>query len=452
MRVLVAPDCFTGTLTAAQAAAAVAAGWRRVAANDELVEVPLSDGGPGFLAALGASLGSAPDARWLPVRVPGPVGSPVDAEILLVTAQDGVPTGYLESAGACGSHLVPPPARDPGATSSRGVGVLLAAARRAGARRIVVGLGGSGTNDAGAGLLAALVEDVLADEAPARDTPHRHAPPARSLPVESLPGESSTAMSLPVESLAAGRCLPTLARLAAGGDSLAGIRAEDLTDAGPALRRLRERWAGVEIVVASDVDVPLHGPDGASLAFSAQKGASPGQAERLEGALADFASAVTRVLDAPADLADRPGAGAAGGLGFGLFLLGGRRVPGVLTVAEAVGLRDLLRGCDLVITGEGRFDRQSLRGKVVSGVAHLAGETGTPVILLAGQVAGDRTSPAGPPAPGTRRSSGPPGRVAVHAVAMTPAEVAASLADPAGWLTAAAARLAAEWAATRSPW
>jgi glycerate kinase len=145
--VLIAPDCFTGTLSAVEAAEAIAAGWRASAPGDELVLAPLSDGGPGFLDVVGAATGG----RRHRCRVTGPLGEPVEAEVLLVGD-----TGYVESAQACGLHLVPRAARDPMRTTTFGVGELLEAAVRAGAHRLLVGLGGSGTNDGGAGALAAL--------------------------------------------------------------------------------------------------------------------------------------------------------------------------------------------------------------------------------------------------------------------------------------------------------
>src|SRR4051794_1513166 len=161
MRVLIAPDCFTGTLTAGQAAQAVATGWHRHAPGDELLLCPLSDGGPGFVDVLHQVLGG----RLVALTVPGPLGEPTPAAVLLVTGPDGVLTGYVESAQACGLHLVPADRRDPGVTTTVGVAALLEAVRQAGARRIVVGLGGSGTNDAGAGLVAGLATDDELDAA-----------------------------------------------------------------------------------------------------------------------------------------------------------------------------------------------------------------------------------------------------------------------------------------------
>jgi glycerate 2-kinase len=378
VRVLVAPDCFTGTLTAGQAAGAIAEGWRRRAPGDDLEECPLSDGGPGFVDVLHQVLGGDLAA----VTVVGPLGTPVPASVLLVTGSDGVRTGYVESAQACGLHLVPVGRRDPGTTSTAGVGQLLAAARSAGARRVVVGIGGSGTNDAGAGALGALAG----------------------------PGGG-------------------LDRLTAGGEALRGTDAADLAE----LVAVRDDWRDVDLVIASDVDVPLLGLQGASAGFAAQKGATPEQAQELERCLADFAWAAGHGLGTDRKLAAAPGAGAGGGLGFGLMLLGGRRVPGSQAVLDAVGFAGRLRRNDLVITGEGSFDWQSLRGKVVAGVAREALEVGTPVVVIAGQVQVGR------------RESLAIGVESAYPVAETPEQVAAALADPVGTLAARAARVAGTW-------
>ncbi|MDQ1288458.1 MAG: glycerate 2-kinase [Actinomycetota bacterium] len=387
VRVLVAPDCFTGTLTAPEAAGAIEAGWRRHAPGDDVEVCPLSDGGPGFVDVLHRAL----DGRLLTVTVPGPLGHPVPASVLLVPDEDGV-VAYVESAQACGLHLVarevPPDRRDPGVTTTRGVGALLRAARDAGARRIVVGLGGSGTNDGGAGLLADLVTE-----------------------------------------LRGGRASGVSERLARGGAALAGVTAEDLGD----LAALREDWSGIEIALASDVDVPLLGLQGASAGFAAQKGASPERAQELERCLGDFAAAAASALGLDRRVSSTPGAGAAGGLGFGLMLLRAVRIPGVQAVLSAVRFGDRSRRSDLVVTGEGCFDWQSLRGKVVTGVAHEALAAGVPVVVIAGQVMVGR------------REALEIGVESVYPVARTPAEVEEALADPVATLTARAERVARTW-------
>lgn len=315
MRVVIAPDSFGGTLSAVEAAAAIDAGWRSVAPDDELHLVPMSDGGPGFVDVLAANL--AGERRTC--RVHDPLDRPVDAEWFL--AGDGA---YVESAQAAGLHLLDPAERDPRRTTTYGVGELVAAAT-AGVARVVVGLGGSATNDGGAGLWAALgaqPDDVL-----------------RS-----------------------------------GGAALLGLD-----------QVLPPHLPAASIVVATDVDHPLLGPNGASAVFGPQKGADREAVLDLDDALRRWAELVEGVTGR-LGLREEPGAGAAGGLGFGLLALGGARASGFTLVADAVGFAGRLAGADLVITGEGRFDGQSLRGKVVAGVAGAAQEAGAPCVVVAGQV------------------------------------------------------------------
>jgi glycerate kinase len=246
-------------------------------------------------------------------------------------------TAYVEAAQACGLHLVPAARRDPTRTTTYGVGELIDAALRAGAGRIVVGLGGSATNDAGAGMLAAL---------------------------GALARDASGAVVTEV--------------LGGGGLGLRRVAALDLAEP-------RRRLAGVRLQAASDVDNPLLGLRGATNGFAVQKGASREQVMALEGSLVSFAAAAGRRPDGK-DPAVALGAGAAGGLGYGLLALGAERAPGIDTVLAAVGLPARIGRSDLVITGEGSFDWQSLRGKVVSGVAGLALAQGRAVLVLAGRV------------------------------------------------------------------
>lgn len=388
MHVLIAPDCFTGTLTATQAAEAMAAGWRRRAPDDLLTLVPLSDGGPGFLDVLTSSV---PGESTI-VTVSGPRGGSVPAALHITTDEGGRRTAWVESAQAIGLHLLDATERDPGVTSTHGLGELLDAALAQGVQRIVVGLGGSGTNDAGAGMLAALGAG----------------------PREALGG---------------------------GGAGLIAVREPDLAG----LAAARERFAGVELVAATDVASPLLGLQGASAVFSEQKGATPEQAQVLEGALGHFADVVRRVMPAGNDLLtgrerrlDRePGAGAAGGVGYALLLLGGRRVSGVETVLSAVGLERLVAAADLVITGEGCLDWQSLQGKVVAGVAELAAAHATPAVALAGQVLIGR------------REAMAMGLAGSYAVADKHADLAPVMADPVGTLADRAERVAATWSPRR---
>ena len=326
MRVLIAPDDFKGTLSAVEAAEAIAIGWRLHAPDDTLTLIPMSDGGPGFVRAVSTVLGG----DIAPVGLRGPMGETAIGMVLMV---DG--TGYVESAHGCGLALVHPDRRDARAATSYGVGQLIAAAIDSGARRIVVGLGGTASTDGGAGMLAAL-------GATARD--------AAGAPIA----------------------------LEAGGAALADVATVNLAPA-------RARVADVEIVVASDVDSPLLGSRGAARGFAAQKGADDAAVEELEAALTSYSRAIGRRADGK-DPAVALGAGAGGGLGYGLMLLGGRRVPGIETVMGVLGLEAAIGVSDLVITGEGCFDWQSLRGKVVSGVAAAALNQGRPVVVLAGRV------------------------------------------------------------------
>jgi glycerate 2-kinase len=388
VRVLIAPDCFTGTLSAGEAAEAIAEGWRRSAPHDDLTLVPLSDGGPGFIDVLSRALGGTTVSR----TVADPLGRPVPAAILLVEV-GGRRTAYLESAQACGLHLLTGDERNPLVTSTYGVGQLIEAAVAEGANRVVVGLGGSGTNDGGAGLLAALGA-----------------------------GDPDA--------------------LAAGGAKLQDLAADALQG----LVAVRQRLRAIDLVLATDVDSPLLGFHGASAVFAPQKGASPEMAQQLESALGRLTEVVRRVVPPGRDLLtgnemrlDRePGAGAAGGLGYGLLLLGGRRVSGVQAVLDAVGFDSLVRATDLVVTGEGRFDWQSLRGKVVAGVAQAALANAKPAVVIAGQTLVGR------------RETMALGISGTYAVAENPGQIAAALADPAGTLSARTTRVATTWSPRRA--
>lgn len=361
MRVLVAPDKFAGTLTAVEAAEAIAEGWHRHAPDDDVVLAPMSDGGPGFVDVLHASLGG----DLLAVTVEAPAGHEVPATLLMVGT-----TAYVESAQACGIHLTGGKLGEFGTTV--GVGTLLLEAVNAGAEKVVVGLGGSGTIDGGAGLLAALGAD--AD------------------------------VSLDV-----------------GGVFLDGVTTVDLSIA-------RGLVDGVEIIAATDVDSPLTGLFGASKTFGAQKGLDEEMQVIMDGFLEELAAATDRRLSLT------PGAGAAGGLGFALMLLGATRVPGIGLVAEAVRLAEQARAADLVITGEGAFDFSSRAGKVPAGVAAVAAEALRPCIALAGQVL-----------VGSRETRALGMDSAYSMVEMVGEERA--FADPAGALSELAARVARTWSA-----
>jgi glycerate kinase len=323
VRVVLAPDGFGGTLSAREAAQALAAGWSSVTPGDELVLLPLSDGGPGLTDVLAAA---RPTAVLQSVVVEDPLARPVPAALLL----DGG-TAWVESAQACGLHLLHEDERDPLRTTTYGVGQLVTAALESGASRIVVGLGGSATNDGGAGLLAALGLDRL----------DRHG-----------------------------------GRLPPGGAALA--RCHHLAG------ELDPRLAQVELVAATDVDAPLLGLHGASAVFGPQKGADRAAVLALDAALERWANVLEPALGVV--VRHRPGAGAAGGLGAALLALGAVREPGLSLVASAVGLEAAIAGADLVVTGEGRYDATSLGAKVVGGVAALAAEHAVPCLVLAGSV------------------------------------------------------------------
>ncbi len=373
---LLCPDKFAGTLSAPEVAAAVAEGWRDVAPGDELLVRPLADGGPGFVEVLADALGG----RRLPVPTVDPLGRPATGEILLT--DNG--TAYLESAQACGLHLLSDAERDPKATTSYGLGLLVTAAVEAGARTVVVGLGGSATNDGGAGMLVPLGVTPLDD---------------------------------------AGRALPY------GGAALTAVAA---LDGEPRLR-------GATLVAATDVDNPLLGLHGASSVFGPQKGADRADVLLLDAALTRWADVLTqRLPGCPPGLGALPGGGAAGGLGAAVLALGGRCESGIGLVTRAVKLDAALDAADLVITGEGSFDHQSLRGKVVAGVAGAARDRGVPCVVLAGRVSTGRREAA---AAGVTDAYS----LVEHFGGEERGGVDAAMTRPAEGLRALGARLAGQW-------
>ena len=319
MRVLVAPDAFAGTLTAPEAARAVAEGWARQAPDDEMTALPMADGGPGFVDVLHDSLGGDLEV----VTVSGPLARPTPVTLLM---SDG--TAFVESAQACGHPLLDEP--DPWNSTTAGVGEAVAAAVDAGASKVVVGLGGSATNDGGAGLLGALgaTADVPLDAGPA---------------------------------------------------GLRGITSVDLAPA-------RERLDGVALVAAIDVDTQLLGMFGATKTYGPQKGLAEDEILVVDRILDELVVAACGSAPADRRVAEQAGAGAAGGLGFALMLLGATTRPGVDFVSDAVGLAAACAEHDLVVTGEGTYDHTSRSGKVVHGVATTAASAARPCIVLAGQV------------------------------------------------------------------
>lgn len=325
--VLAAVDKFKGTLTAAQVAHHLAVGLRSASPDVRVRSLPVADGGEGTVAAAVA-------AGFRPVRVTvtGPTGEPVPADLAV---RDG--TAVVEMAAASGLAALPGGVPDPRGATSAGTGDLLAAALDAGCRQVVLGVGGSAGTDGGAGMLVALGARVV----------DRH-----------------------------GRPLPR------GGAALAEAHAVDLSGLDP-------RLAEVDLVLATDVDNPLLGPEGAAAVYGPQKGASGEDVAELDRALARWAELVVRAVGpTAAGAADAAGAGAAGGVGFAaLAALAARPCSGVDVVLDLVGFDDALVGVDLVVTGEGSLDEQSLHGKAPVGVARRVAARGVPVVVVAGRVA-----------------------------------------------------------------
>ena len=326
MKIVLAPNAFKGSMSAMQAALAMVQGVRQACRGAEVMPVPVADGGDGLAEVLIDALGG--EARSLSVQ--GPFGEPVQAVLCHVPA---LGLSAVEMAAASGLALLAPGDRDPTRTSTYGTGELIRAALDLGARHVVVGVGGSATNDGGVGMAAALGVRFL----DAADNP-----------------------VLPV------------------GGCLGQIRSIDMTGLDP-------RLAGVRCEVMCDVDNPLLGPVGAARVYGPQKGASPAQVEELEAGLAQLGAVIA--ADLGLDVRDLPGAGAAGGLGAGLrAFLGADLRRGVDLVLDLVGLDAKLAGADLVITGEGRIDSQTAFGKAPAGVAQRAKARGVPCLAIAGGI------------------------------------------------------------------
>jgi glycerate kinase len=324
MKIVIAPDSFKDSLSAEGVATAIAQGVRDAFPDAELILCPMADGGEGTVDAILAVLPG--ERRRASVR--GPLGTEVIAHWGWLPESR---TAIIEMAEASGLQLLTLEQRDASHSCTYGTGQLILEAVEAGAEKIILTIGGSATNDGGAGMLRALGVGFY-------DFSGSELPP--------------------------------------GGVALAQLSQVDLTHFDPRLQALH-------FSVAADVDNPLCGPHGASFIFGRQKGATPQQIEALDHALAHFADCCAQVLDH--DLRDEPGAGAAGGMGFAAkAFLGAEFRPGVEVVAELVDLEDKARGADLVITGEGRCDAQTLRGKTPMGVARLAQRHGVPVVILAG--------------------------------------------------------------------
>lgn len=330
MKVVIAPDSFKESLDAEQVAEAIARGFRSVINDIEICSVPVADGGEGTTEALVAATSGTLHSN----RVTGPLGESLEAIWGLLGEQTDMPiTAVVETASASGLDKISSSQRDALRATTYGTGELILAALDQGVRRVILGLGGSATNDGGMGLLSALGARFL-----------------------NAQGE----------------------QLVAGGAALAQLETIDLTQLDP-------RLAETEFLVACDVDNPLLGERGASAIFGPQKGATPEQVVQLDAALENLAKVSTRLLGK--DMRDVKGAGAAGGLGYALVqFLNARMAPGIDLVLEAVQFNDLLAGADLVITGEGRMDGQSLSGKTPVGVARWAKRQNLPVIALCGSI------------------------------------------------------------------
>lgn len=324
MRIVLAPDSFKGSLSARELCAAMREGIEAVDASAVVEEIPVADGGEGTVDAMVHAAGG--ERRRC--RTSDPLGRPIEAEYGVIG--DGR-TAVIEMAAASGLPLLKPEERNPLAATSRGTGELIIHAARAGCRRFIIGLGGSATNDGGAGMLAALGVRLLD---------------------------------------AAGAPLPE------GGAALERLAAIDLSGIDAAVRQS-------EFVLAGDVTNPLCGPNGASAVFGPQKGATAEMVQRLDRALERYGQALAEATGR--DAARLPGSGAAGGMGAALMaVLGADSRPGIEVVLEAVRFESRLTGADLIITGEGKLDRQTLSGKVIAGVCSRAARHGVPVIALCG--------------------------------------------------------------------
>ena len=330
MKIVIAPDSFKESLSAWEAASEIEAGMREIFPHADYLKVPVADGGEGTVEAMIAATGG----RRIALAATGPLGAPVEAFYGLTGGAQ--PIAVIEMAAASGLALVAPQARNPLITSSRGTGELIRAALDAGARRFILGVGGSATNDGGAGMLQALGVSLLGGDG---------------------------------------------AQIAAGGAALASLVRIDVSG-------LDARIADCVFEVACDVSNPLVGPQGASAIFGPQKGATPEVVAELDANLRHYAAIVAR--DVGQDVAEAPGVGAGGGIAAAMLgFLGGRLRPGSEIVADAVGLDAAVRDADLVITGEGRIDSQSVNGKTPVGVARVAKRHDKPVIAIGGCLAPD---------------------------------------------------------------
>ncbi|ATW24750.1 glycerate kinase [Candidatus Formimonas warabiya] len=329
MKIVVAPDSFKGCLTAAEVAKAIKQGIQKINREFSVVLVPMADGGEGTVDAFMASVGGT----LISTTVTGPLGQPVPSSFGILSDQE---TAVVEMAAASGLTLVPPDRRNPLQATSFGTGELIKEALDRNIRKLIIGIGGSATNDGGTGMAAALGVKFLD---PAGD------------------------------------------ELPQGGGYLDQLHQIDV-------QGLDARIKEIDIKVACDVTNPLCGPDGASAIYGLQKGATPEMIPLLDRNLAHYAEILARTTGK--NVKDLPGAGAAGGMGAALMaFLNAKLQPGVDIIAETACLDHLIHNADLVITGEGRTDSQTVNGKVPTGVARLAKRHGVPVVCLSGGLAGD---------------------------------------------------------------
>ena len=329
MKIVIAPDSYKESLSALDVATAIEAGFQEIYPDAEYVKLPVADGGEGTVEAMVA----ATQGRLVQVTVTGPLNKPVDAFYGLSGDER---CAFIEMAAASGLESVPPACRNPLLTTTWGTGELIRHALDAGVQQIIIGIGGSATNDGGAGM------------------------------VQALGGKLLTADNQ---------------QIASGGGALEQLARIDLSE-------LDSRLADCRIDVASDVTNPLTGPEGATAVFGPQKGATAEMIVRLDRALAHYARIIQR--DLAVDVLHLEGGGAAGGMGAALYAFCGARLrPGIEIVTDALHLAELVADADLVITGEGRIDSQTIHGKVPVGVAKVAQRYNVPVIAIAGSLTAD---------------------------------------------------------------
>lgn len=326
MKIIAAPDSFKGSLTAIKAAEAIEEGVKSVFKDALVLKIPIADGGEGTVDAICTAV----DGKAVYKKVTGPMGMPVHAKMAVI---DNGATAVIEMAEASGITLVPDDEKNPLKATTYGTGELIMEAMKLGCRRIVIGIGGSATNDCGAGM-------------------------AQALGYKLLDGSGN--------------------EVGFGGGEL--FKVEHIVKS-----PIKDKLDGLEIVVACDVSNPLCGEYGASSIYGPQKGATPEMVEILDKSLMHFAGVIKNNLGC--DVKDVPGAGAAGGLGAGLMaFLNARLVPGIELILKTVGFEDKVKDADLVITGEGKIDRQSAFGKVAMGIARASKKYKVPVIAIGGSI------------------------------------------------------------------